>query len=86
MSDLHGAVTLAAQGASLEKLQALGRVEQLNGAFRIYPSEKSKGPELAQAVIDLVSREGWKVEGMYNEMGQLDEVFRRITLPDTVKR
>ncbi len=86
MSDSHGAVTLAAQGASLEKLQALGRVEQLNGAFRIYPAEKSRGPELAQAVIDLVSREGWKVEGMYNEVGQLDEVFRRITLPDTVKR
>jgi len=41
---------------------------------------------LEQAVIDLVRREGWKVEGMYNEVGQLDEVFRRITLPDTVKR
>jgi ABC-2 type transport system ATP-binding protein len=86
MSDLHGAVTLAAQGASAEKLAALGRVEQLNGAFRIYPNDKSKSQELAQAVIDLVRREGWKVEGMYNEVGQLDEVFRRITLPDTVKR
>ncbi|HEX6296189.1 MAG TPA: ATP-binding cassette domain-containing protein, partial [Burkholderiales bacterium] len=86
MSDLHGAVTLAAEGASAEKLAALGRVEQLNGAFRIYPDDKSKSPELAQAVIDLVRREGWKVEGMYNEVGQLDEVFRRITLPDTVKR
>jgi len=42
--------------------------------------------EEAQAVIDLVSREGWKVEGMYNEAGQLDEVFRRITLPDTVRK
>jgi ABC-2 type transport system ATP-binding protein len=86
MSHLHGAVTLAAEGASAEKLAALGRVEQLNGAFRIYPNDKSKSPELAQAVIDLVRREGWKVEGMYNEVGQLDEVFRRITLPDTVKR
>jgi ABC-2 type transport system ATP-binding protein len=84
MSDLHGAVTLQAQGASAEKLAALGRVEQMNGAFRIYP-DKASGPELAQAVIDLVNREGWKVEGMYNEVGQLDEVFRRITLPDTVK-
>jgi hypothetical protein len=41
---------------------------------------------LAQQVIDLVNREGWKVEGMYSERGELDEVFRRITLPDTVKR
>jgi ABC-2 type transport system ATP-binding protein len=86
MSALHGAVTLQAQGATLDKLAPLGRVEQLNGAFRIFPHDKSKAAELAQAVIDLVKREGWKVEGMYNEVGQLDEVFRRITLPDTVKR
>ena len=85
MSDLHGAVTLAAEGATAEKLAALGRVEQLNGAFRVYPKDKSKAAELAVAVVDLVRREGWKVEGMYNEAGQLDEVFRRITLPDTVK-
>jgi ABC-2 type transport system ATP-binding protein len=86
MSDLHGAVTLAAQGASAEKLAALGRVEKLDGAFRIYPREKNKSFELAQSVVDLVNREGWKVEGMYNEAGQLDEVFRRITLPDTVRK
>ena len=86
LSDKAGAVVLQAQGASLEKLEALGKVESLNGAFRIYPADKSKSGELAQAVIDLVGREGWKVEGMYNEAGELDEVFRRITLPDTVKR
>jgi ABC-2 type transport system ATP-binding protein len=86
MSELHGAVTLQARGASAERLAALGRVEQIDGAFRIYPADKTKGEELAQAVINLVSLEGWKVEGMYNEVGQLDEVFRRITLPDTVKR
>src|SRR5438477_3180942 len=39
MSDLAGAVTLQARGASLEKLSALGRVEQVNGAFRIYPAQ-----------------------------------------------
>ncbi|HZM37246.1 MAG TPA: ATP-binding cassette domain-containing protein [Burkholderiales bacterium] len=86
MSDLHGAVTLAAEGATEEKLAALGRVEKLNGAFRVYPNDKARAAELAVAVVDLVRREGWKVEGMYNETGQLDEVFRRITLPDTVKK
>ena len=86
LSDKAGAVVLQAQGVSLEKLQSLGKVEPVNGAFRIYPADKSKAGELAQAVIELVSREGWKVEGMYNEAGELDEVFRRITLPDTVKR
>jgi ABC-2 type transport system ATP-binding protein len=86
MSDLAGAVTLSAHGASAEKLATLGRVEDLNGAFRIYPRDKSRGAELAQDVVELVSREGWKVEGMFSERGELDEVFRRITLPDTVKR
>src|SRR5437762_9091648 len=42
MSDLAGAVTLQAKGASLERLQTLRRVEQLNGAFRIYPKDKSQ--------------------------------------------
>jgi len=86
LSALAGAVTLSAHGASEEKLSALGRVEKLNGAFRIYPREKSRVSELAQAVIELVAREGWKVEGMYSERGELDEVFRRITLPDTVAK
>jgi len=86
MSELAGAVTLQARGASLETLSKLGKVEKLNGAFRIYPADKSKSKELAQAVVELVAREGWKVEGMHNETGQLEEVFRRITLPDTVKR
>lgn len=86
MSALAGAVTLSAHGANLETLSSLGRVEDLDGAFRIYPGDKSKAGELAQAVVDLVAREGWKVEGMYSERGELDEVFRRITLPDTVKK
>ena len=85
MSELAGAVTLSAHGASEEKLASLGRVERLNGAWRIYPHDKSKAAQLAQAVVDLVAREGWKVEGMYSERGELDEVFRRITLPDTAK-
>jgi ABC-2 type transport system ATP-binding protein len=85
MSELAGAVTLSAHGASEEKLSELGRVENLNGAWRIYPRDKSKASELAQSVVELVAREGWKVEGMFSERGELDEVFRRITLPDTAK-
>ena len=85
MSALAGAVTLSAHGASAEKLSELGRVQDLGGAFRIYPHDKSKASALAQSVVDLVAREGWKVEGMFSERGELDEVFRRITLPDTAK-
>jgi ABC-2 type transport system ATP-binding protein len=86
MSVLAGAVTLSAHGATAEKLSSLGRVEDLGGAFRVFPQDKAKVSELAQAVVDLVAAEGWKVEGMYSERGELDEVFRRITLPDTVKQ
>ena len=86
MSDLAGAVTLQARGASAERLSELGRVEKLNGAFRVYPKDKTRAPQLAQEVVDLVNLHGWKVEGMYVERGELDEVFRRITLPDTVKK
>ncbi|HYD58204.1 MAG TPA: ATP-binding cassette domain-containing protein [Burkholderiales bacterium] len=86
MSELAGAVTLQAQGATREELEVLGRVEQLDGAFRIFPREKARAGELAQAVIDLVNRRSWKVQGMYSERGELDEVFRRITLPDTAGR
>src|SRR5918992_32653 len=46
MSQLAGAVTLSAHGASAEKLSELGRVEDLGGAFRIYPSDKRKAAEL----------------------------------------
>ena len=85
MSELAGAVTLQAEGATQEELEALGRVERHGTAFRVFPKDKSKAGELAQAVIDLVSRRSWKIEGMYSERGELDEVFRRITLPDTAK-
>jgi len=86
MSNLAGAVTLLARGATEERLSELGRVEKVNGAFRIYPKDKAKAAELAKAVVEMVNLHGWKVEGMYSERGELDEVFRRITLPDTVKR
>jgi hypothetical protein len=35
-------------------------------------------------VADAVTSSGWKFEELHTEEGRLDEVFRRITLPDTV--
>ena len=86
MSALAGAVTLAAQGASAEKLAALGRVEAAGRGFRVFPRDKAAAAELARGVLGLAEREGWKLEELRTEEGQLDEVFRRITLPDTVKK
>jgi ABC-2 type transport system ATP-binding protein len=81
-----GAVTVHAAGASAEKLAALGTVEQLDGEFRITPKDKGASGQLALAVVALAQREGWQLDALRTEEGQLDEVFRSITLPDTVKK
>src|SRR3989304_1153827 len=62
MSAYAGAVMLHAQGASAEKLAALGKVEALDGAFRVYPRDKGAAGDLARAVVELAGREGWKLE------------------------
>jgi ABC-2 type transport system ATP-binding protein len=86
LSEIAGAVTLQAAGASEDKLAALGRVEKLDGAWRIHPRERGADANLVPQVLELAAREGWKLEALRTEEGQLDEVFRRITLPDTVKK
>lgn len=94
MSDVAGAVTISASGAALDdmrsKLSALpgaDKVESVDGSGqRVYPKDRQASIELARAVMELAGREGWKVEALRTEEGQLDEVFRRITLPDTVKK
>ena len=89
MSDLAGAVTITAQGADATKLAALpevARVERHGPALRVYPKDKHASVALARPVMELAGREGWRVEALHTEEGQLDEVFRRITLPDTVKK
>jgi len=81
-----GAVTVHAAGASAEKLAALGTVEALNGEFRVTPRDKGAPEQLALAVVALAQREGWRLDALRTEEGQLDEVFRSLTLADTVKK
>ncbi|MBI1260382.1 MAG: ATP-binding cassette domain-containing protein [Rhizobiales bacterium] len=38
---------------------------------------------LIDAVADLVREKGWEVRSLYGEPGRLDEVFRKLTRPDT---
>jgi ABC-2 type transport system ATP-binding protein len=89
MSGLAGAVTLKAQGADalrLAGLSAAGSVEPLeDGALRVYPKDKDGAASLVRQVIELVTSQNWKLEQLRSEEGQLDEVFRRITLPDTIR-
>jgi gliding motility-associated transport system ATP-binding protein len=87
MSEYAGAVTIAAQGADANKLAALpaaGRVQPLDkNSLRVYPKDKADSAALVRSIMELVRQEGWNIETLRTEEGHLDEVFRRITLPDT---
>ena len=92
LSRVAGAVTLRASGADAARMQSLlarvggvARCETVNGALRAYPRDRRLSGELARAVGELAAREGWRIELLRTEEGQLDEVFRSITLPDTVR-
>ncbi len=95
-SELAGAVRLAVRGKPAvtitDKLAALTeRVEILaDGSdgltvLRLQPRERTAEGAFARAVAALACREQWQVEEIRGEEGRLDEVFRAITLPDTVK-
>jgi ABC-2 type transport system ATP-binding protein len=88
MSEIAGAVSLSGAGVDAGKLAALpaaGKVEALDaGVLRVYPREKGAPSELIRSILELVGREGWNIDALRTEEGHLDEVFRRITLPDTI--
>ncbi len=95
-SDSAGAVHLRATGVPadlmIERLrQAPGarRVELLSDTpagveARVYP-DTAAALTLTRSVAEFAGREGWQVSEIHTESGRLDEVFRAITLPDTVK-
>jgi len=96
-SDLAGAVSLRVLGVSADMIkQRLGhlpnvrktaiiREEQTYILARVYPSQVNRNGELARAVAETTMKEGWKIKELHTEEGRLDEVFRSITLPDTVQ-
>lgn len=53
--------------------------------LRIYPRPHDGNANLARRVYETAMKEGWKVEELHTEEGRMEEVFRSITLPDTVK-
>ncbi len=96
-SDLAGAVSLRVRGVSSEVVKqrlsyvpnvrkaAIIKEEHTYTLARVYPSQPTKNGELARAVAETTMKEGWKIEELHTEEGRLDEVFRSITLPDTVR-
>jgi ABC-2 type transport system ATP-binding protein len=73
-----------------QKLSELGQarkvvvLEENNSGVlvRIYPKQSSG--ELAGNVATLAQTEKWTLQELHTEEGRLDEVFRNITMPDTL--
>jgi len=93
LSQFAGAVTLRVSGLGadavrerLSRLPEAARAEVADAGVRVFPQQAAAGMPLARAVMELATREAWQVEHLHTDEGQLDEVFRRITLPDTVKK
>jgi ABC-2 type transport system ATP-binding protein len=57
-----------------------GRVEA-----RAYPDKNNPNLNLTRAIAALASQQQWQLDEIHTETGHLDEVFRAITLPDTLK-
>ena len=98
-SEWAGAVTLRVMGitaaALTQKLSQLSTVKKTrilkedatSVAARVFPKSggvnSAPNGALAQSIAD--SAQGWRIEELHTEEGRLDEVFRTITMPDTVK-
>jgi ABC-2 type transport system ATP-binding protein len=96
-SELGGAVLLAVRGVAgpqlMERLSTISNsrkatiLKEENGEVwaRVYPTNggvQHRNGELVRNVLEAAN--GWKVEEVRTEEGRLDEVFRGITLPDTM--
>ncbi|MGC8887484.1 MAG: ABC transporter ATP-binding protein [Verrucomicrobiia bacterium] len=99
MSELAGTVILRVRDVPAEivkeKISELpcakraAVISQNDGAaacVRVYPRPNISDGELARAVGALATQMQWRVEELHTDEGRLDEVFRSITLPDTVKK
>ncbi len=94
-SDGAGAVLLRVNGvtgaAVTQKLSTLSSVkktvivkeESARVTVRVLPAAGRANGALAQSIADAGT--GWRIEEMHTEEGRLDEVFRSITMPDTLK-
>lgn len=92
-SEWAGAVTLRVTGINaaalnqrLVQLPTVARLSVLKEdnsgvTARVYPKGTVNGA-LARSISE--AAQGWRIEEMHTEEGRLDEVFRSITMPDTV--
>jgi len=96
-SESAGAVTVRVVGVGLQ--EAKDRLCEASGArkalgvgesggssqVRVYPKDPSAGSALAAEIGKLAASQRWTLAEVRVEEGRLDEVFRSITLPETVQ-
>ncbi|MCC6532061.1 MAG: ATP-binding cassette domain-containing protein [Burkholderiales bacterium] len=92
-----GAVAVVVSGVSaaqlseaLAAIDLVAKVETLSetpaqAIVRAHPQTPEQKPALVRAVLDLIAQQQWRIEDLRTEEGHFDEVFRSITLPDTMK-
>ncbi len=92
-----GAVHLRAKGVAAAMLTE--QLAQVRGAAkaevireydglveaRVYADKAAANPNLTRDVAEMAAQKHWEIDELHTEEGRLDEVFRSITLPDTVK-
>jgi ABC-2 type transport system ATP-binding protein len=95
-SELAGAISVCVHGVPAatvsQKLQQVPGVrratilkDQPDGVWaRAFPQPQVRNGDLEQALFGLAVQERWKLSELHAEEGRLDEVFRSITLPDTM--
>ena len=93
-SEWAGAVTVRVTGINAsalnQKLVQIPNVkrtailkEETNGVTaRVFPKATNANGALARNIAE--AAQGWRIEELHTEEGRLDEVFRNITMPDTV--
>jgi ABC-2 type transport system ATP-binding protein len=96
-SDVAGAVRVRVVGVPVGTVaQRLGTLPTVrkstvlgdgteSATVRVYPQPSCRDGELARSISEVVLKEAWTVEELHTEEGRLDEVFRSITLSDTIK-
>jgi ABC-2 type transport system ATP-binding protein len=94
-SELAGAITMRVNGVTgqavtqkLAQLSSVKKTEVVNESstgvtVKVIPKADSKNGALAQSIAD--AGLGWRILELHTEEGRLDDVFRSITMPDTVK-
>jgi len=94
-SDQAGAITvkivdgdgkaLAAKIGGVQGVEHTALISERPLTVRAYPRKNAGSDDVARAIGDLALRERWPLVGLHVEEGRLDEVFRSITLPETVQ-